>query len=366
MKKVLLSTAVAAVIASPAMAFDVSVGGYYNSMAYSVDSDNTGVDYKDLSFQEDAEIIFKGKTRSDTGIEYGFQVQLEASSQPSSVDVNVVQDPNTQEVTTVTSSVSSGDQVDEHYIYVKGGFGKIIVGSENSAAYLMQVSAPSFLGWKTYDNNFETWSKVAKYEKPIHDNYSADANKFTYVTPKVNGFQIGLSFTPSGENSGGAGAGSGNMLLTENASKHQDIMSYGVSYSGDMNGVKIETSYTYEEGEKGGKDDSEYAVGLQLGFGDFSVGGHYFEADEPNGDDWEITTLGVAYKMGATTIGLSLHDQEDAKAGQVNDSTKITVVGGSTKLTDGVKLTYSYEAVESDNPAKGDSDFIGVGLLFKF
>lgn len=340
MKKVLLSTAIAAVIASPAMAFDVSVGGYYNSMAYSVDSDNTGVDYKDLSFQEDAEIIFKGKTKSDTGVEYGFQVQLEASS--------------------------VSDQVDEHYIYVKGGFGKIIVGAENSAAYLMQVSAPSFLGWKTFDNNFETWSEVAKYEKPLHDNYSGDANKFSYMTPKMNGFQLGFSFTPSGENSGGAGAGSEAMLLTENASKHQDVMSYGVSYSGDLNGLKVKTSYTYEEGEKGGKDDSEYAVGLQVGFGDFTVGGHYFEADEPNGDDWEITTLGVAYKMGNTTIGLSVHDQEDAKTGQTNDSTKITVVGGSTKLTDGVKLTYSYEAVESDNPDKGDSDFIGIGLLFKF
>jgi len=340
MKKVLLSTALVAVIASPAMAFDVSVGGYYNSMAYSVDSDNTGVDYKDLSFQEDAEIIFKGKTKSDTGVEYGFQVQLEASS--------------------------VSDQVDEHYIYVKGGFGKIIVGAENSAAYLMQVSAPSFLGWKTFDNNFETWETVAKYEKPLHDNYSGDANKFSYMTPKVNGFQLGFSFTPSGENSGGAGAGSGAMLLTENASEHQDVMSYGVSYSGDLNGLKVKTSYTYEEGEKGGKDDSEYAIGLQLGFGDFTVGGHYFEADEPGGDDWEITTLGVAYKMGNTTIGLSVHDQEDAKTGQINDSTKIMVVGGSTKLTDGVKLTYSYEAVESDNPSKGDSDFIGLGLLFKF
>lgn len=344
MKRVLLSTAVLAVMSSPAFAFDVSVGGYYNSMAYSVDSDNTNVDYKDLSFQEDAEIIFSGKTKSDTGVEYGFQVQLEASSQP-----------------------AGGDQVDEHYIYVKGGFGKVIVGAENSAAYLMQVSAPSFLGWKTYDNNFETWSEVAKYEKPLHDNYSADANKITYLTPKVNGFQIGLSFTPSGENSGGAGAGGGNMLLTENASKHQDIMSYGISYSGEFSGVEVETSYTYEEGEKGGKDESEYAVGLQLGFGDFSIGGHYFEADEPNGNDWEISTIGVAYKLGATTLGVSLHDQEDAKPGSgVNNDTQILVVGGSTKMTDGVKLTYSYEMVESDNPAKGDSDFIGIGLLFKF
>lgn len=341
MKKLVLGTAFAALSMAPAVAgpIAVTVGGYYNSMVYLVDSDNTGADYTDQSLQEDAEIIFKGKGVADNGIEYGFQVQLEAST--------------------------SSDQIDEHYIYVKGGFGQVILGAENSAAYLMQVSAPSFLGWKTFDNNFETWSEVAKYEKPLHDNYSADANKLTYMTPKVGGFQFGVSLTPSAENSGGAGAGS-TLLLQQDNGKYEDVMSYGVSYGGDLGGAKVKLSYTYEEGEKSNVDDSEYAVGAQLGFANFTFGGHYFEADEPNGNDWEIMHYGAAYKMGDTTLGFAIQNQEDPTASNTNNDTDILILGGSTNLMSGVKLTYSYEQVQSDDTSKGDSDFIGVGLLLKF
>lgn len=341
MNKIVLGTALIALSAAPAVAgpISVTVGGYYNSMVYLVDSDNTGVDYTDQSLQEDAEIIFKGKGVADNGIEYGFEVQLEASQ--------------------------SSDQIDEHFVYVKGGFGKIIMGAENSAAYLMQVSAPKFLGWKTYDNNFETWGEVAKYEKPLHDNYSGDANKLTYMTPKMSGFQLGVSLTPSAEHSGGAGAGT-TMLLQQNVGKYEDVISYGISYSGDMGGAKVKFSYTSEEGEKNNVDDSEYAVGAQLGFGNFSIGGHYFEADEPGGNDWEIMHYGVGYKMGDTMLGFAIQNQEDPTASNTNNDTDILVVGGSTKLMSGVKLTYSYEQVQSDNTAKGDSDFIGAGLLLKF
>lgn len=94
MNKLLIGTAAIALFASPALAapIGVTVGGYYNSMVYNVDSDNSA-DYKDLSLQEDAEIIFKGKGKFNSGLEYGFQVQLEAASKD--------------------------DQIDEHYIYVK-------------------------------------------------------------------------------------------------------------------------------------------------------------------------------------------------------------------------------------------------------
>lgn len=359
MNKLLLTTAAIALSASPVLASDikVSVGGYYTSMFYNVDSDNTGVDYVDSSLQEDAEIIFKGKGVAGNGVEYGFQVQLEASSN----GTNIAETDDDGVV-----SASQQDQIDEHYIYVKGGFGKVIVGAENSAAYLMQVMAPNFLAYKTWDNNFDTWNVVAKFEKPLHDNYSGDANKVSYMSPKVNGLQIGLSYTPSNTYSGGSGVSLSDTLLEESSSKYEDVYSYAVTYGTKLGGVGVKASYTYEEGDKGTVTDDETSIGLQLKSGNFAIGGSYFESDEASGNDWEIYHYGISYKMGATTIGLAIQDQEDASATNTNNDTTITVVGGNTKLMDGVALTYSYEMVESDNTSKGDSEFLGLGLALKF
>ncbi len=366
MNKLLVGTAAIALFASPALAapIGVTVGGYYNSMFYNVDSDSA-VDYKSSSLQEDAEIIFKGKGVSNSGLEYGFQVQLEAATKD--------------------------DQIDEHYIYIKGDFGKVEIGAENSSAFKAQVTAPKFLGWKTYDNNFETWSKVAKYEKPLHDNYSADANKVNYYSPRVNGVQFVYSITPSNQNSGGTGVGSGaNNLLVESAANlvsdqgpvevkvYDDVIAMGLNYNGTLGGMKVAASYTTEKGDYSavaGTVDGEHeekAYGLSLSSGDFTIGGHKFESDEATatnpGNDWDITVVGVSYKLSsATTIGFSLQQQEDDKTGATgNDDTDITVIGGSTKIGSGATFTYSYEMVESDNPSKGDTTFIGAGLLLKF
>jgi outer membrane protein OmpU len=64
----------------------------------------------------EGEIFFVGETTLDNGIKIGVNVQLEA--------------------------YTSSDQIDEHYVYVQGGFGRVVVGAENSAAYLMHYSAP--------------------------------------------------------------------------------------------------------------------------------------------------------------------------------------------------------------------------------
>ena len=263
MNKLLVGTAAIALFASPALAapIGVTVGGYYNSMFYNVDSDSA-VDYKSSSLQEDAEIIFKGKGVSNSGLEYGFQVQLEAATKD--------------------------DQIDEHYIYIKGDFGKVEIGAENSSAFKSQVTAPRFLGWKTYDNNFETWSKVAKYEKPLHDNYSADANKVNYYSPRVNGVQFVYSITPSNQNSGGTGVGSGanNLLVESGADKsYDDVIAMGLNYNGTLGGMKVAASYTTEKGDYSavaGTVDGEHeekAYGLSLSSGDFTIGGHKFESD---------------------------------------------------------------------------------------
>ena len=349
MNKLLLGTAAAALMIAPAAAgpIGLTVGGYYNTMFYMVDSDNDGTDYKDIALQEDAEIIFKGKGKINNGLTVGFQVQLEASSQGEDDE--------------------KGDQIDEHYIYVKGGFGKVEIGAENSAAYKSQVTAPKFLGWKTYDNNFATWSKVAKYEKPLHDNYSGDANKINYYSPKLNGFQFVYAMTPStGTGSGGAGAGSTD--LYEEADGYDDVTSMGVKYSGRVAGLKLKVSYTTEEGTgSDGIDDSEQAIGLSVSSGPWTIGGHTFTAEENNEDVWDITTLGVSYKLNkATTLGFATHDQTDDSTASGDNDTTVTVFGGSTKIGAGTTLTYSHEQVSSDDATKGDSTFTGVGLMLKF
>ena len=172
MNKLLIGTAAIALFASPALAapMGVTVGGYYNAMVYSQDTDY--FDARDIGIHNDAEIIFKGKGKLNNGMEVGFQVQLEAEG------------------------AGESDHIDENYVYVKGGFGKIEVGAENNAAYKQQVAAPRPFGWKTYDNNFKTWGEISNFDKPLMDGIDSDALKINYYSPKMNGFQFAYSMTP--------------------------------------------------------------------------------------------------------------------------------------------------------------------------
>ena len=338
MKKIVLSTSLLAILSAPAMAgsFDVTVGGYYNSMFYSVDSD-VKQNAVDGQLQEDAEIIFKGKAKTDNGLEVGFQVQLEAAQ--------------------------SSDQVDEHYIYVKGGFGKLEIGAENSAPYKIQTTTPKFLGWKDFDNNFKTWSEVSGWDKPLHDEISADANKINYYTPRMNGIQLALAYTPDTSNTSGHG-----MTLSLDDDGGYEVFSYGISYKGKVGGGILKASYTAEDGEaqQGAGDKEETAFGLNYKNGKFEIGVMSFEQDD-NNKEHEALHYGVAYKVtDATTLGFAFHDQERTNSGSKNGETDVLILGGNTKLAKGVKLTYSLEEVESTGYREGDSTFAGVGLLLKF
>ncbi len=338
MNKLILGTAAVALFTAPALAapISVSVGGYYNAVFYDVDVDeNQLANARSSSIHNDNEIIFKGKTKSDSGIEFGFQVQLEGEG------------------------AGASDHIDENYVYVKGDFGKIEMGAENNAAYKMQVSAPKFLGWKTYDNNFKTWGEVSSFDKPLLDGVDGDALKVNYYTPKVNGFQLGISYTPdTSDTSGDSGLYAEGDAGTATA--------YAVSYAGTVAGMKVKASYGVNEfDEDPGVDPREdTALGLSVAFGDWTVGGAS-TTFEKNNVDTDILHYGVQYQLNSsTTIGFAIHDQEIDSG---ND-TEILAIGGATKLASGVLLTYSHETVEETvaGSASYDSDFTGVGLLLKF
>ena len=331
MNRLLIGTASTALFTVPAVAgpMAVTVGGYYNALVYSQDVDNT--DTRDVGIHNDAEIIFKGKGRTNNGLEVGFQVQLEAEGSGES------------------------DHIDENYIYVKGDFGKVEIGAENNAPYKQQVAAPKVFGWKTYDNNFETWSKASNFDKPLMDGIDSDALKINYYTPKINGFQFAASYTPdTSDKSGDTGLYSDSGSGTATA--------YGIKYSGKMGGMKVKASYGVNEldedtGQAEAEDD---AFGLSVSSGSITVGGN-FQTVERAGAERDILHYGVEYKLSkASKIGLIIHDQEEDNG----DELEIIAVGGSTNLGAGTTLTYSFESLEDD--VDGDSEFFGVGLLLKF
>ena len=331
MNKLLIGTAAIALFASPALAapMGVTVGGYYNALVYSQDVDD--LDTRDIGIHNDAEIIFKGKGKLNNGMEVGFQVQLEAEG------------------------AGESDHIDENYVYVKGGFGKIEVGAENNAAYKQQVSAPKPFGWKTYDNNFKTWSKVSSYKKPLMDDIDGDALKINYYSPKVNGFQFAYSMTPDTSDKKGD-----TDLYKDTGSG--EATAYGIKYSGKIGGMKVQASYGVNElDEDPGKSTAEdSAFGLSISSGNFTIGGNTATI-ERGVNETDILHYGIEYKLSkASKIGLIIHDQENADDTQLD----ILAVGGSTKLGGGTTLTYSYESLEDDT--YGDSEFIGVGLLLKF
>ena len=331
MNRLLIGTAAAALFTVPAVAgpMAVTVGGYYNAVVYSQDVDNT--DTRDVGIHNDAEIIFKGKGKTNNGLEIGFQVQLEAEGSGES------------------------DHIDENYVYVKGDFGKVEIGAENNAPYKQQVAAPKVFGWKTYDNNFKTWSKASNFDKPLMDGIDSDALKINYYTPKINGFQFAASYTPdTSDKSGDTGLYSDTGSGTATA--------YGIKYSGKVGGMKVKASYGVNEldedtGQTEAEDD---AVGLSVSSGSITVGGN-FQTVERAGAERDILHYGVEYKLSkASKIGLIIHDQEEDNG----DELEIIAVGGSTKLGAGTTLTYSFESLEDD--VDGDSEFFGVGLLLKF
>ena len=333
MNKLLIGTAAAALFVSPAVAgpMAVTVGGYYNAVVYSQDVDVS--EKRDLGIHNDNEIIFKGKGKAKNGMEIGFQVQLEGEG------------------------ADQKDHIDENYIYVKGDFGKVEIGAENNAPYKQQVSAPKIFGWKTYDNNFATWGKASNFDKPLMDGIDSDALKINYYSPKINGFQFSYSLTPdTSDKNGDTG------LYSDSGSG--SASAYGIKYSGKISGLKVKASYGVNElDEDSGEDTAEdTAMGLSVSSRNITVGGTMQTVDRA-GAEREILHYGIQYKLSKETkVGLIMHSQEEADG----DELSIMAVGGSTKLGAGTTLTYSYETLEDDDPAKGDSTFMGVGLLLKF
>ena len=323
----------------------------------------------------EGEIFFVGETTLDNGIKVGVNVQLEA--------------------------YTSGDQIDEHYVYVQGGFGRLVVGAENSAAYLMHYAAPSPTGGQFGSDSPNFRPFIAPSSNAVSTvrtfmQLTSDANKITYYTPRFSpGFQFGVSYAPDDDNAGTAGGCRGGCAFTfgtvsqNDEAGHHNFIEAGMNFVRSINGVDLAfdvgfgTGFVEKQTRSANRDallKQRYtaSAGFNVGYAGFTFGGGWLWDNnglqgENNRHDF---TLGVTYGAGPWLVGVNagyaVHQDGEANQGGVlvdrtNDSLIYAEVGGQYTLGPGIRVfsTINFAKYEGNSTATEESTGVAWSSGFR-
>ena len=374
MKKILLgSTAIVAAgmiaavpSADAASKMKLGVGGYMEQwFGFTSGDDGVAQDYSGFSTVSDGEIHFKGKTKLDNGITVGVNVQLEAQQ--------------------------GGDQIDEQYMTVSGGFGQIIIGDENSAMYKMHY-APSDFGIGTNSGDVTSWNKPVSdaegdsiamgghYRAPfgatyIEPNAVNDSAKISYFTPRVSGFQLGLSYAPDGSQD--------NNGLPNRDTTNTDYIMVGANFVQKMGGMSVGISGGYgtvTDAAAGGVEPEATSFGIKMGMGGVSAGVSYANYSDHGNADAEGINAGIAYSSGPMGVSVNYyHGEKDGNNGDaatLDGQAERDVIHLSAKYAMGPGVTlagtlghavYSSDDADIDNSVdESASTYVVMGLKVGF
>ncbi|MCP1336515.1 porin [Futiania mangrovi] len=342
MKKVLYGTTalVAASLAGTGIAaakLDVSVGGYYQAVFVAGDHDDAagGTEYRTTQVKQEGEIHFNAKTTLDNGLTVGMQVQLEA--------------------------YTTGDQIDEHYVYLDGGWGRVLIGAENSAPYLMHYGAQSVVPGHGVDTpNFRHHPIRGANSSTTYLVSTSDANKITYFTPRFGGFQLGVSYTPDA--AGTSGTSDSYTVLTADDGL-EDVFEVGANYVQDFGGFNVALSGGFMSGDNNGTaaGESGWSAGARVGVAGFTAGVAYRDLERTSTNDETTLSASLWYGTGPWAVGLAyLTSEYDTGAG--DDEYDAYELGLSYKLGAGVTAGFALQHYKSETAAGVDGDST-VGAL---
>lgn len=331
----------------------VSVGGFMKPYMGFADNEGafetaTGTAFNDFNMIVDSEIIFKGKTKLDNGIQIAVQVQLEADQRTSNSGGD---------------GGSSDNSVDESYLTVSGGFGEVRVGSTKAATFVLKHRAP-MVGAIPADNpaKFDFVIRPGGAGGQAYGNANAsthiggsDAMKIVYFTPRFGGFGIGASYRPDNSNSD---------IIGDNAA-NTDHSQADVSLTferkfGDVD-VKADVAYWRNWGQSSQlgaqTSTSNYRAGVNVGFAGFTVGGGYRDSDGDEGTgittsaDLTAWDIGVSYKSGPWAVAVSyLHTETPGSVATAGDNELDNLqIGGSYSIGPGISLLGTVLFLEMDD-----------------
>lgn len=410
MKKVLIAstalvaaTVVSAGAASASEKIKLNLGGYSKWWVVAAQQqkaykDAANIQPTSVDVKGDNEVYFGGSTTLDNGLQIGIDVQLEAGGNND----------------TRASTTNKTDVIDESYVWLAGGFGKVIVGSKNNGTYLIHNTAPDAAGnWneggiltgsyavaqpgavKSMGQIANDAAGVTNFNTAGTGNTTAiltdgDSEGVTYVSPTFYGFTFGATYKANGITEDNRGFENGAM----------PVYGAGILYANTFGGVGVKADVGYAQydprhalksvaasqpdGTHG--TQREYSAGLNLSYAGFTLGGSYRQIVDNNqlstnagtgldavsydGKAWDV---GLQYASGPYAVSLSYFQSKTADLISVSADDKIEFYQLSGKYTLGAGVDalasighaqYKDEQRQAAGENKGWVAMTGLSLAF--
>ena len=315
MRKLLLGTtalAAAATISANAALADVSISGGYEFKYLSRSSNDTAVDGTSFA-HGDNDLIINFSSKTDSGLTLGYRYDF-----------------------TAVSSDAMAHSADENSLSISGGFGKIVLGTDDDASDSYGVAEMDLIAEEPTAGT--TNSSIRRNS----DLGSTDAMKVAYHMPAMGGLTAGVSHADSGANG------------------TTDAMSYGAKYSMDAGGAAITLGYATKTTENATQDQDDTNMGVKIVSGDISliISQGQYEADD---EDIESQGAAISYKMpnGMTIGAFSFKSEDDLDVGEEYTASgaevQYSIASGLTAVITVVDYDYKVTAANHEATPVADS-----------
>jgi len=303
MKKTIIASAIAAVVAAPAAFADVTISGNVNMEILDQDA-STGWDNS-----TNTDLVFKASEDLGNGMKAGIKYHMFHDD--------------------------GSDSVADTTVFVSGDFGSINAGRQES------VNMAFFHGFAAGD---------AAHDMTLEDTNGTQSrmNAVAYTTPSMNGLTVtAVAGIGAGDQAGTAGTDTDNVDASEVVAKYSNgplMVAIGKTSANSSNGDEEVTNIA-----------ASYKMGdLKVSVLNRDVDNSYNTANDATQTDNEMTTFAVNYTMGSNSLYAGVTDSDDGQDGD-------WVVSLKHSLS---KRTSVYVAAKNDDSDSNTDTLVGIKHSF--
>jgi hypothetical protein len=327
MRKLLLGTtalAAAATLSANAVLASPSISGAMEWTYEDRDSGiaTTGASENDFSSDTNVKLTFENKT--DSGLTIGLVYDIES----------------------VADDDASAAGADENYMYIKGGFGTIMLGQNDGAGDQLTRTASDLVGPDALSDNGGGMTGAGNLADDNADlvNDIGDENNITYMMPAMGGLSLGASYKDAGD---AAGANADETVVAAKYAFTSGNVKASIHYGNNtISGASV---------GDGGMNSS--SMGVDVASGPFRAVMAKAESDVTTAVTTEITDYGVQYNMGnGITLALVGTQVEENTGGESSDITTFSIKYNVASGLDAYLTYHDYDYEDGTTATAADND----------